>query len=998
MATGGLYGSSPTGATVAAPGSESAGLYGNGTTFGGSYFEWFIFKQAETQPATPTGGSWSFQTNSGTPPTGWTATPPSAPTLPVWVSIALVNSRNSAALTWSTPGLFSFSSGLPILSGSGAPSAGDGITDQLYIQTSTTPETIWFKQAGTWTRLTGSSLYVDLTTNQTIAGTKTFSSQIQGSVSGTSANVTGIVSIENGGTGSTTAGAARTALGVTATGQDTTYAYRANNLSDLASASTARTNLGLGSAAVLNAGVANGVATLDSGGTVPLSQIPASIQGGVSYQGTWNASTNTPTLTSSVGTKGYYYVVSTAGSTNLNGITNWNIGDWAIYNGTAWEKIDNTDAVTSVNGYTGTVVLTNTDISGFGTMSTQNANAVAITGGTIAGLTSLASTIVTTPTVQAANSGGLSLKNSAGTTQMSMGGGGGDNLSINVSTNINGTNAQIDISPTGTGHVHIKPTGSNSVEIAPTSLGTINNMAIGGTTPSSGAFTTVTASTAIGIASGGTGLTTTPANGALDIGNGTGFTRTTLTAGSGVTITNASGSITINATGTGGTVTSVSGTGTVSGISLSGTVTTSGSLTLGGTLSLVSPPPIGSTTPNTGNFTTLTENSVAVVTQSDIGSAPNEIPLNQYLGSLAYQNGDAYFNTGMTVGFRNRIINGAMVISQRNGTTGTLITIDNQYGLDRWTYRTNLASKLTSTQSTNAPTGFYNSNQTTVTTSATPSAGDYASLKQSIEGYNIIDFAFGTADAKPITLSFWVRSSVVGTYGARVSNENLTQTFVFQYTVNAANTWEQKIITIGGSTTGTWNVTTAIGLAVQFDLGSGSVFETNTLNTWQNADVIRTPTNVKLITNSGATWYVTGVQLEKGNIATPFDVRPYGTEFQLCQRYYQPLISGQYVDGRMTVVRSAGATTLSMPVTFIQTMRASPSVNSPTVTDLRVNGRYGDAGLTGGTTGVVDITPRGCLLNVASPTASGWTFNLGEALYINSQTTATSIMYASAEL
>jgi hypothetical protein len=110
-------------------------------------------------------------------------------------------------------------------------------------------------------------------------------------------------------------------------------------------------------------GVANGVATLDSGGTVPLSQIPASIIGGLNYQGSWNASTNTPTLTSSVGTKGYYYVVSVAGTTNLDGITDWQVGDLAVFNGTVWQKIDNTDAVTSVNGYTGTVVLTTTDIA-----------------------------------------------------------------------------------------------------------------------------------------------------------------------------------------------------------------------------------------------------------------------------------------------------------------------------------------------------------------------------------------------------------------------------------------------------------------------------------------------------------------------------------------------------------------------------------------------------------------------------------------------------------
>ena len=204
--------------------------------------------------------------------------------------------------------------------------------------------------------------------------------------------------------------------------------------------------------------------------------------GFVNYEGTWNASTNIPTLVSSVGTKGDYYVVSTTGTTNLNGITAWTQGDWAIFNGSAWEKVDNTDLVSSVANRTGAVTLSTTDISGLGTMATQNATSVAITGGT-ATLTSL-----TTATVQATNSGGLSLKNSAGTTQISMGGGGGDNVSVNVSTNINGSNAQIDISPTGTGHVHMKPTGTGAIEIAPINVGTMDNMTIGATTPKNGSF------------------------------------------------------------------------------------------------------------------------------------------------------------------------------------------------------------------------------------------------------------------------------------------------------------------------------------------------------------------------------------------------------------------------------------------------------------------------------------------------------------------------------
>ena len=223
MTTVGLYGNSSSGVVAAASGSESTGLYGNNTSFGGSYFEWFIFQQSDTQPATPTGGSWSFTTNSGTPPTGWSVDPPSAPTNKVWVSIALVSSKAPDTLTWSAPGLFSYASGLPILSGSGAPLSGLGQSDQLYIQLDTTPQTIWFKESGTWTRLTGSSLYVDLTSNQTIAGTKTFSSQIQGSISGTASNVTGVVGITNGGTGATTASGARTALGLgTAATQDST--------------------------------------------------------------------------------------------------------------------------------------------------------------------------------------------------------------------------------------------------------------------------------------------------------------------------------------------------------------------------------------------------------------------------------------------------------------------------------------------------------------------------------------------------------------------------------------------------------------------------------------------------------------------------------------------------------------------------------------------------------------------------------------------------------
>lgn len=653
MATSSLYGSV----------SESTGLYGIGAASGGTYFEWFIFYDSATAPATPTGGSWSFTTNTGTAPTGWLSAPPAAPVNQVWVSIAIVDSRNTGSLVWSIPGLMT-GAGLPILTGSGAPSAGTGLNGQLYINTATTPQSMYNKQSGAWVQLTGSTVYatagantnitsltgitggissatyvqlntagdgatapgklqwdvawggpqigmaggnvslqvgqetvvyvfnntaaqinegqivrvsgsqgqrltvalaqadsdansvtilgmateniaagasgfvttqgmvnglntlgfVDGTviylsptvagawtatkpiapqhlvlvgyivkggsggngsvyihtqngyeleelhdvrvtslanknllqysttyqswvnipgpngdivgttdaqtlTNKTISGSSNTlvnipnsalvndhvtvngvpltlgavqlvgadwilpsyagnagkvltvnpsASDVQWQVVTGTGTVTSI-DVSGGTTGLTTSGGPVVTAGTITLGGTLSIAHGGTGA---ATAADARGTLGLGSSAVLNAGVAGGVATLDGGGTVPTSQLPAAVLGAVKYQGTWDANANSPSLASGVGTQGYYYVVNVAGSTNLDGITDWKIGDWAIFSGTAWQKIDNTDAVSSVNGYTGTVVLGYADV---GAPSTTGTNATGTWGINVTG-------------------------------------------------------------------------------------------------------------------------------------------------------------------------------------------------------------------------------------------------------------------------------------------------------------------------------------------------------------------------------------------------------------------------------------------------------------------------------------------------------------------------------------------------------------------------------------------------------------------------------------
>ena len=248
-------------------------------------------------------------------------------------------------------------------------------------------------------------------------------------------------------------------------------------------------------------------------------------------------------------------------------------------------------------------------------------------------------------------------------------------------------------------------------------------------------------------------------------------------------------------------------------------------------------------------------------------------------------NGSDVFNASSNFGFKNRIINGAMVIDQRNAGASVTPTT-NQYLVDRWQAVLSQASKYTAQQSSTAPTGFVNSLKITSSSAYSLLAGDFFQIQSRIEGYNTSDLGFGTASAATVTLSFWVQSSLTGSFGLFLVNDAGNRLYGTSYTINAANTWEQKTITIAGDTSGTWATTNSTGIRIAWSLGYGSTYTGITPNVWGNSGLFVPSGCVNVLGTSGATFYITGVQLEKGSTATSFDYRPYGTELALCQRYY----------------------------------------------------------------------------------------------------------------
>lgn len=248
---------------------------------------------------------------------------------------------------------------------------------------------------------------------------------------------------------------------------------------------------------------------------------------------------------------------------------------------------------------------------------------------------------------------------------------------------------------------------------------------------------------------------------------------------------------------------------------------------------------------------------------------------------------------GNASSFKNRIINGGMVIDQRNSGAAVSSISGGAYTLDRWEGLENGSMEFSVQQSSTVPSGagFTNSILITTTTAASPGSTTRSQFEQYIEGYNIADFGWGAAGAKSVTLSFWVRSSLTGQFGGALANGAGNRSYPYSYTISAANTWEYKTITVPGDTSGTWTTTNGRALCVYFDLGMGSNL-LGTAGSWAAADYRGATGDVKLSENNGATFYFTGVQLEVGTVATSFDFRSYGTELQLCQRYYWKNIPG----------------------------------------------------------------------------------------------------------
>jgi hypothetical protein len=342
------------------------------------------------------------------------------------------------------------------------------------------------------------------------------------------------------------------------------------------------------------------------------------------------------------------------------------------------------------------------------------------------------------------------------------------------------------------------------------------------------------------------------------------------------------------------------------------------------------------------------------------------------------------------LGFRNRIINGAMVIDQRNA--GASVTPTNlSYNLDRYSCLLTQASKFTVQQNAGAvtpPVGFSKYLGATSSSAYSIVAGDRFGIYQNIEGFNGADLAWGTANAKSITISFQVYSSLTGTFSGNLRTGSGTDySYVFTYSIPVANTWTSISVTIAGPTVGTWASDNSTFVSVNFSLGVGSTYST-TAGSWTAGNFWGNSSAVSVVGTSSATFYITGVQLEKGSTATAFDYRPYGTELALCQRYLPAFTAISGTVGPLPGIATALTTNVNLIFNHPVPARVpGTGVTVSGVTHFQFSNNDGNSASTAVSFGSSSPNATGVVITVASTrgatTTPGW-------IYAN---TASAILY-----
>jgi hypothetical protein len=332
-------------------------------------------------------------------------------------------------------------------------------------------------------------------------------------------------------------------------------------------------------------------------------------------------------------------------------------------------------------------------------------------------------------------------------------------------------------------------------------------------------------------------------------------------------------------------------------------------------------------------------------------------------------------NGGQLAGTRNRVINGDMRIDQRNAGASVTPTV-NTYSIDRWSAISDTASKFSIQQVADAPSGFSFSARLTSLSAYTVGSAELYGLWQIIEGFNTADLAFGTAAASAITVSFWVKSSLTGTFGGSIQNNGYTRGYPFSYTISAANTWERKTITIPGDTTGTWiGSTNGQGMLLVFSVGAGAS-RSNTAGAWTGTQFSFSATGAtSVVGTNGATFYITGVQLEPGTVATPFERRSYGAELALCQRYFETTYDTGVAPGTInnngnwqSVALNGGDYYDFGKAFFKVTKRAIPTV-TPYSTGTGASGKVRQQSASDLTSAATAIGMNGCRFNTSGATA-----------------------------